>query len=1275
MPPIEVQDTDLLLINRDDVTYKVTAADLDLTGAAPVNPNPDDVTVSPAVEGDGSEFNPYRLTSNSVEFGETIFSNETITIVNQKIGNLVTWTDLNSDRNETRYNQAIGTIATDGTFSTKLRFLDSPQTDQVKTYSATIRLTDSNIYFVWAVDVVAPVTPPVLNSITLVDTRTDESSRFQGGSFATTFNLDEGNPISTKSVAYKVEGRLTSQAITSEIVGVNTTSGNTTLTLTDDTDFDLLRPNDIITQSSPAGPVTSSITGNENQASGFASANKVSDGVNPDTAIGIFTVNEVYFISNNNQMFYSSDGINWTMASGGASVGNDTPGIDANEVMVAGAQSNNTFYKSTNYGASYAVVSAAKSTMHSITSSAHGKAANGTNIWLAAGGTTNNSTSVLYCSNNGGGNFKQITSGQISGNNGASLKDPVYFLGSWYIIYRTGYNGPNTQTQTLWYSQNVDYEAGTSNWGSVTATNTPANRCSSLFVCNNLLFCVYSQSTYGDIAWTSDGLSWQSTPLQGIPLRVYYKEGTYYTIYKNSGNGQVYTYYSEDLYTWTPLELKQRSTYQSDESFAMNEAGRFVYKGFYNDPNNKAPLYLDYAGDQFTTITFDAITNFDQLNVGDTVTQKELTASDLSGFTYALVEPVTTAGAIDRREEYYTNTQTALLGDMTDPNTILGTIVDAGSSSTSIEMKISTSSSAVQGSNDLKNWTTVGAVSPTGNIFTGYRYYATQELNTNVGGVTVVSGVDPQLPTGTIKYIDTTNKSIQVRPVDPRWAIGQTINGAQTTGRGTFVTANIASLTINLSNSTGYWSANTNRTAKGPVKTLDNTVKYLETNNLRQVTGVSRVPSYHENTALTDEITFDLPTGTGLTWDEELPDGTTIQSQAFADNTTAGGSRSPETGTIDSERLQPVAVLTVSDLFATTLWTGNGVSNRNITSGIDNTVKSLVWVKSRTTTQYHNLADTVRGTGIGGLLYSNLTAEAGSSEDRVNEFTSTGYKVGVDQSVNSSNGSTYVGWNFRAAPKFFDIQQYVGNKIAGTKISHALTSVPGAIIVKGYDNDAAWRVYHKDLGPTKALFLNSDQAEYVSNSSWNDTAPTSIDFTVGIDDDTNKDGGNFVAYLFADEPGLIKCGAELTGGYNNGVAPFQDCGFRPQWILMKGTDTSNWFIWNDRMPAFDTGENRYEIMFADTSDAQQDFGPVVITDTGFSQAFQGGNYIWIAIAAPVVRNLTQAEVNATKLLFDTTEFRIVKHEQDIVARAAELRAGFEARGFTTAEIDKVLGSE
>lgn len=206
MPP-QIVDTDLLLLNRGDVTYKVTAEDLSLTGPKPINPGPGQVTFAPAVSGNGTVGDPYRLTASTVGFGETVYSNEEITIVGQRGGDLVDFVDQNAATNGDRYKQPVGTIIADTPYVTKLRFLDVPALDTQTSFIGSLKLADTVIYFQWNVLVEADTEPPVFNSVTLVATGTDEAKRFEDQSFNATLDITEGKPVSTKLIGYKVEGR------------------------------------------------------------------------------------------------------------------------------------------------------------------------------------------------------------------------------------------------------------------------------------------------------------------------------------------------------------------------------------------------------------------------------------------------------------------------------------------------------------------------------------------------------------------------------------------------------------------------------------------------------------------------------------------------------------------------------------------------------------------------------------------------------------------------------------------------------------------------------------------------------------------------------------------------------------------------------------------------------------------------------------------------------------------------------------------------------------
>ena len=252
----------------------------------------------------------------------------------------------------------------------------------------------------------------------------------------------------------------------------------------------------------------------------------------------------------------------------------------------------------------------------------------------------------------------------------------------------------------------------------------------------------------------------------------------------------------------------------------------------------------------------------------------------------------------------------------------------------------------------------------------------------------------------------------------------------------------------------------------------------------------------------------------------------------------------------------------IESCFSTWLYTGNG-STQTITNGIDLSTKGgLVWLKSRISSVYdHQLVDTTRGSTK--YINSNLTNAESTSTNRVTAFNANGFTLAGGSQVNESTGS-YVSWTFRKQPKFFDVVTYTGTGSART-IAHSLGSVPGCIIVKRLDFDSLWRVYHRSLGATKNLKLNLTDAEATDSAIWNDTAPTSTEFTVGTNGNVNASGSTYVAYLFAHDAGgfgltgtdnVISCGSYTgTGAAGNAVT----LGYEPQWVLIKNTSiTGDW---------------------------------------------------------------------------------------------------------------------
>ena len=319
----------------------------------------------------------------------------------------------------------------------------------------------------------------------------------------------------------------------------------------------------------------------------------------------------------------------------------------------------------------------------------------------------------------------------------------------------------------------------------------------------------------------------------------------------------------------------------------------------------------------------------------------------------------------------------------------------------------------------------------------------------------------------------------------------------------------------------------------------------------------------------------------------------------------------------------------VDALFSIDLWTGND-TERTITTGLDmSTNGGLVWLKNRDASASHHLFNTVSGATY--YLQSNNTNAQDDSAQSLKSFGTTGFTIGGNSNVNN-NGQGFCSWSFRKQPKFFDIVQYSGNGSAQT-LSHNLGSTPGMIIVKRTDSAGSWRVFHRSLGETKALTLQTSGEGATSSSYWNNTAPTSTQFTIGTD---LSDSGtnNFIAYLFAHnnddggfgEPGdqdIIKCDT-YTG---NGSSQDINVGFEPQFVIFKGTseDNSQWQI-VDTLRGLTVDQVTDKVIYAndDGAEASEDgnigaeaFG---VTNTGFSVAGtevlhnkNGNNYIYMAI--------------------------------------------------------------
>jgi hypothetical protein len=307
----------------------------------------------------------------------------------------------------------------------------------------------------------------------------------------------------------------------------------------------------------------------------------------------------------------------------------------------------------------------------------------------------------------------------------------------------------------------------------------------------------------------------------------------------------------------------------------------------------------------------------------------------------------------------------------------------------------------------------------------------------------------------------------------------------------------------------------------------------------------------------------------------------------------------------------------IEDVMSTWLYTGNG-STQTITNGVDLSTKGgLVWIKSRDAGS-HFLYDTARG--VNNYIRSDATSAQVTSANSLTAFNTTGFSIG--NSLFNNSAVNYASWTFRKQPKFFDVVTYTGT-FSNLAVNHNLGSVPGCIIVKSVSGPSIWSVYHRSLGATKYLRLNQTTGETTSSTPWNNTAPTSTQFTVGSDYDTNGVDETYIAYLFAHDAGgfgltgtdnVISCGSFTTDGSGNATVSL---GYEPQWLMVKSsTTTQNWYI-EDNMRAFNlTGRG---ILFPNLSNAEAATGNSYLSpsSTGFAavngQLDASTTYIYIAI--------------------------------------------------------------
>jgi hypothetical protein len=309
--------------------------------------------------------------------------------------------------------------------------------------------------------------------------------------------------------------------------------------------------------------------------------------------------------------------------------------------------------------------------------------------------------------------------------------------------------------------------------------------------------------------------------------------------------------------------------------------------------------------------------------------------------------------------------------------------------------------------------------------------------------------------------------------------------------------------------------------------------------------------------------------------------------------------------------------LYVDDVFSAYTYVGNG-SSQTINNGIDLAGKGgLVWMKGRS-----GASDNILQSNLSQYLSSNTTAAASDpSGVYVTAFNNNGFSLGFGDAVNKATSpGPYVSWTFRKAPKFFDVVTWTGNNLDNRAISHSLGVEPGMVIIKCTSGSFPWVTYHRSLGTTGLLLLNTSGAVPSGYESYLTTSPNSTNFFINwsMGYAVNDSGRTYVAYLFAHDTtadGIVQCGSYTgNGAAGNAIA----LGYEPQFLLVKQTSGGggSWVLIDSSRGFLTDGASQW--LYANLTNTESTVTALGVTATGFVSKGatlnnSGETYIYIAI--------------------------------------------------------------
>jgi len=239
--------------------------------------------------------------------------------------------------------------------------------------------------------------------------------------------------------------------------------------------------------------------------------------------------------------------------------------------------------------------------------------------------------------------------------------------------------------------------------------------------------------------------------------------------------------------------------------------------------------------------------------------------------------------------------------------------------------------------------------------------------------------------------------------------------------------------------------------------------------------------------------------------------------------------------------------------------------------------------------------------GMGGAINTNSTLGS-SNFDGSRQATTK---------VNTSSGFSIISWTG------------TGSNLT---VGHGLGVAPKVYLVKARTGSSGcdWFVYHKEIGATHNLRLNTSNASGAASDLFNNTEPTSSVLSIGNSSCINENNGTYITYAFSEVAGFSKFGSYVGNG-SSSDGTFVFLGFRPAWLMVKKTNTGNsWVIFDAKRSPTNLVD---DYLIAEGNDAEATSANVSVDflSNGFKfrsgfDIVNAGDYIYLSFAEAPFKN-------------------------------------------------------